>query len=107
MARAEASPMLLPLLRLLLLRRASRLSSAAPLPKGLGTFGIGKSAFRIRQQETEIYQCNLSSTAAFDVMTHFWLTGSPARERNSWSRGFACAASEQLEYRNTGRSWQA
>jgi hypothetical protein len=83
MARAEASPVLLPLLLLLLLRCASRLSSAAPLPKGLGTCGIGKSAFRIRQPETEIYQYNLSSTAAFGVMTRLWLTGSPARERNS------------------------
>ena len=69
---------MLSLLLLLLLRCASRLSSAAPLPKGLRTFGIGKSA-----QETEIYQYNLSSTAAFGVMTHFSLTGSPARERNS------------------------
>ena len=61
----------------------SRGANSAGLPAGLRTFGIGRSAFRIQARETEIYQYNLSSTGTVGVMTHFWLTGSPARSRTA------------------------
>ena len=41
----------------------------------LQSFGMGYSQYAIYDKETPFFSHNLSSTAEFGVMTHFWATG--------------------------------
>jgi len=57
------------------------LSIAAATFPALKTFGTGKSAFTLGSAESTVFEYALSADSApdaFGVMTHFWITGSPA-----------------------------
>lgn len=48
----------------------------APLPSHLKTFGTGRSAFTLGSTEQVVFEHTVA--AGVGVMTHFWITGSPA-----------------------------
>jgi hypothetical protein len=45
----------------------------------LKTFGTGKSAFQLTSEEVEILAYNVSDVRSTGVLTHFWMTGGPAK----------------------------